>query len=296
MLPEFELFEPRNLQEAVALLTELGERARPLAGGTDLMVEMREGRTRPEYLVDIKGLEELKGITASGDLIVIGALTTLRVLERSAIIREKLPILHDAVSQMGSVQIRGRGTIGGNLCNAHASADGTAALLALGARLQLHGPKGSREIALEDFFSSTHKTVLNAGEVLTHIHLPTGSHGSGGAYSKYTVRKAMEPALVGVGVFLQTEQDGAVCRAARIALATTGPRPERALRAEETLRGQQLSEELFARAAEAAAGEANVGSNWRTPEDYARHLIKVLLPEVARRARERVGHEGRNIA
>jgi len=295
MLPEFELFEPRDLQEAVALLTELGERARPLAGGTDLIVEMREGRTRPEYLVDIKGLEELKGVTVSGGLIVIGALTTLRVLERSAIIWERLPILYDAVSQMGSVQIRGRGTIGGNLCNAHASADGTAALLASGARLRLHGPKGSREIALEDFYSSTHKTILNAGEVLTHIHL-TGSHGCGGAYSKYTVRKAMEPALVGVGVFLQTEQDGAVCRAARIALATTGPRPERALRAEETLRGQRLSEELFARAGEAAAGEANVGSNWRTPEDYARHLIKVLLPEVARRAWERARHEGRNIS
>ena len=133
MLPEFELFEPRDLQEAVALLTELGERARPLAGGTDLIVEMREGRTRPEYLIDIKGLEELKGVTVSGGLIVIGALTTLRALERSAIIREKLPILYDAVSQMGSVQIRGRGTIGGNLCNAHASADGTAALLASGA-------------------------------------------------------------------------------------------------------------------------------------------------------------------
>lgn len=294
MLPEFELFEPRDLQEAVALLTELGERARPLAGGTDLIVEMREGRTRPEYLIDIKGLEELKGVTVSGGLIVIGALTTLRALERSAIIREKLPILYDAVSQMGSVQIRGRGTIGGNLCNAHASADGTAALLASGARLRLHGPKGSREVALEDFFSSTHKTVLNAGEVLTHIHLLTG-HGCGGAYSKYTVRKAMEPALVGVGVFLETEQDGAVCRAARIALATTGPRPERALRAEETLRGQRLSEELFARAGEAAAGEANVASNWRTPEDYARHLIKVLLPEVARRAWERARYEGRNI-
>jgi carbon-monoxide dehydrogenase medium subunit len=296
MLPEFELFEPRDLQEAVALLTELGERARPLAGGTDLMVEMREGRTRPEYLVDINGLEELKGITVSGGLIIIGALTPLRVLERSAIIRDRLPILYDAVSQMGSVQIRSRGTIGGNLCNAHASADGTAALLAAGARLRIQGPKGSREIAVEDFFSSTHKTVLNAGEVLTHIHLSTGSHESGGAYSKYTVRKAMEPALVGVGVFLQTEPDGAICRAARIALATTGPRPERALRAEEALSGQRLSEELFARAGEAAAGKANVSSNWRAPEDYARHLIKVLLPEVARRAWERVGHEGRNIS
>jgi carbon-monoxide dehydrogenase medium subunit len=296
MLPEFELFEPRDLQEAVALLTELGERARPLAGGTDLLVEMREGRTRPEYLVDIKGLEELKGVTVSGGLIVIGALTTLRVLERSDIIRERLPILYDALSQMGSVQIRSRGTIGGNLCNAHASADGTAALLALGARLRLHGPKGVREIAVEDFFSSTHKTVLNAGEVLTHIHLSIGSHGRGGAYSKYTVRKAMDAALVGVGVFMQTEQDGAVCHAARIALATTGPRPERAVRAEETLRGQRLSEELFARAGEAAAGEANVGGNWRAPEDYARHLIKVLLPEVARRAWERVGYEGRNVS
>ncbi len=294
MLPDFELFEPRDLQEAVAILAELGGRARPLAGGTDLMVEMREGRARPEYLVDIKRLEELKGVTVSKDGVIgIGALTTLRALERSSIVRERLPILYDAVSQMGSVQIRSRGTIGGNLCNAHASADGTAALLALGARLRLCGAKGSREIAIEELFSSTHKTVLNAGEILAHIHLSSGSGGSGAAYAKFTVRNAMDPALVGVGVFLQIERDGAVCRAARIALATTGPRPQRATRAEELLRGQRLSDEVFAQAGEAAAEEANVGSNWRAPEDYARHLIRVVLPDVAQRAWKRAGNQGR---
>jgi len=293
MLPDFELFEPRNLQEAVAILVELGGRARPFAGGTDLMVEMREGRTRPAYLVDIKGLDELKGIAVSDGGVTIGALTTLRVLERSAVIRERLPILYDAVSQMGSVQIRSRGTIGGNLCNAHASADGTAALLALGARLRLHGPQGQREIPIENFFSGTHKTALNVGEVLTHIHLSAFSPGSGGAYSKFTVRNAMDAALVGVGVFLETEQAGAVCRNARISLATTGPKPERATSAEATLRGQPLGDAVFERAGEAAAGEANVSDNWRAPEDYARHLIKVVLPEVARQAWKRAGNQGR---
>lgn len=296
MLPEFELFEPRDLQEAITIFTELGERARLFAGGTDLMVEMREGRARPAYLIDIKRLDELRGITVSEDgLFVIGALTTVRVIERSAAIRDKLPILYDAVSQMGSVQIRSRATIGGNLCNAHASADGTAALLALGARLHLQGPQGRREIAIEDFFSGTHKTVLNPGEVLTHIHLPAGSPGSGGAYFKYTIRNSMDAALIGVGVFLQTEQAGSICRAARIALATTGPRPERALRAEEMLSGQRLSAELFARAGEAAAREANVGTTWRAPEDYARHLIQVLVPEVGRQAWERAANHGRNV-
>jgi len=294
MLPDFELFEPRDLQEAVTILSELGARARSLAGGTDLMVEMREGRTRPECLVNIKGLDELKGITVSnGGAIVIGALTSLRALERSTLNRERLPILYDAVSQMGSVQIRSRGTIGGNLCNAHASADGTAALLALGARLHLHGAQGRREIAIEEFFSGTHKTVLNVGEVLTHIHVPPGSSGCGGAYSKFTVRKAMDPALVGVGVFLETEQAGTVCRTARISLATTGPRPQRARRAEETLTGQRLSDDLFAQAGEVAAEEANVGNNWRAPEDYGRHLIKVVLPDVARQAWKRTGSQGR---
>jgi CO/xanthine dehydrogenase FAD-binding subunit len=294
MLPDFELFEPRDLREAVAILAELGGRARPLAGGTDLLVEMREGRTRPGYLVDIKGLEDLKGVTVSEDgAIVVGALTTLRALERSSIIRERLPILCDTLSQMGSVQIRSRGTIGGNVCNAHASADGTAALLALGARLQLHGPSGSREVAIEEFFSGTHKTVLTAGEVLTHIRLPTTPPGSGAAYAKFTVRNAMDAALVGVGVFLETERDGAVCGTARVSLATTGPKPQRAARAEKTLRGERLSEESFTRAAEAAATEANLASTWRTPEDYARHLIRVVLPEVARQAWKRAGSQGR---
>ena len=292
MLPEFEFLEPRDLKEAVAILAELGGRARPFAGGTDLMVEMREGRTRPEYLVDIKRLEELKGVAVSETgAIVIGALTTLRALERSVIVRERLPILCDALSQMGSVQIRSRGTIGGNLCNAHASADGTAALLALGARLRLCGPNGNREIAIEELFSGTHKTILNAGEILTHIHLPPASSGSGAAYAKFTVRNAMDPALVGVGVFLQTE--GGVCRAVRIALATTGPKPQRAARAEKVLRDQRLGDEIFAQAGEAAAEEANVASNWRAPEDYSRHLITVMLPEVSRQAWKRAGNDGR---
>jgi carbon-monoxide dehydrogenase medium subunit len=294
MLPDFELFEPRDLQEAVAILTELGDRARPLAGGTDLIVEMREGRTRPNYLVDIKGLEELKGVAVAADgAIVIGALTTLRALEHSPVIRDRLPILFDALGQMGSVQIRSRGTIGGNLCNGHASADGTATLLALGASLRVYGRNGSREIALEEFFSGTHKTILNAGEVLTHIQLPAASRGCGGAYAKFTVRNAMDPALVGVAVFLQTEQDGAVCGEARVALATTGPKPQRAMRAEEALRGQHLGDESFAQAAEAAAAEASVGNNWRAPEDYSRHLIRVMLPEVAQQAWKRAANHGR---
>ncbi len=292
MLPDFELLEPRDLKETVAILAELGTRARVFAGGTDLMVEMREGRTRPAYLVDLKRLEQLKGVTLSENgAIVIGALTTLRTLERSSIIQNKLPILADALGQMGSVQIRSRATIGGNLCNAHASADGTAALLAMGARLRLHGTAGSREIALDELFSGTHRTILDPGEILTHIHLPPGSSGSGAAYAKFTVRNAMDPALVGVGVFLQL--NSGVCRAARVALATTGPKPQRAPRAEEALMGKPISDELLHQAGQAAAGEANVTDNWRAPEDYSRHLIGVMLPEVSRQAWKRAGHNGR---
>lgn len=289
MLPEFELVTPRNVDEAVQVLGQLGDRARILAGGTDVLVQMRARQSRPEYLVDIKSLAELKGIEFSAERgLVIGALVTHHALETLPLIRENYPILYDGVSRVGSVQIRNRGTIGGNICNALPSADSIAPLLALGALLQIRGPKGDRQVAMEDFFLGPRKVALGSGEILTHIVVPPHPEPNGGAYVKFTRRKAMDLALLGVAVFLECESDGQTCRQARIALATAAPIPMRAHQAEAALQGKKLNSEVLQEAGEIAAREARPRTSWRSTEEYRRHLIKVLVPRAANLALERM--------
>jgi carbon-monoxide dehydrogenase medium subunit len=285
VLPPFELLVPENLEEAVEALAELGEEARVLAGGTDLLPQMRGGQVKPRYVMDIKRLNELKGFGECSDgWLRIGALTTHRALEVSPLIREKFAVLHDGVSQVGSVQIRNRGTVGGNICNALPSADSVAPLLALGARLRIRGPVGWREVALEDFFLGPRQTVLERGEVLTDIFVPP-SPGTG-AYIKYTRRRAMDLAQLGVAVYLERDGDGR-CRQVRIALATAAPTPMRATQAEESLRGRVPTPEALREAAEIASREARPRTSWRGTEEYRRHLIRVLLPQAARLALQR---------
>lgn len=290
MLPQFELIVPETLEEALEILNQLGTEARILAGGTDVLVQMRGGQSRPRYLVDIKKLNQLKGIQFSPEQgLTIGALTTHRELELSPLIREKFTILHDGVSRVGSVQIRNRATIGGNICNALPSADSAAPLLALGAKLRLQSLKGEREVPLEEFFLGPRQTVLNPGEMLTHIIIPSASKANAGAYIKFTRRKAMDLALLGVAVYLETETDLVTCGQARIALATAAPTPIRVYQAEEALKGKRLTDdEVLKEAGEIASRQARPRSSWRSSEEYRRHLIKVLVPRAARLALARI--------
>lgn len=287
MLPQFEYIRPNTLEEAVSCLAEL-KSSRILAGGTDVLVQMRAGSSEPGVLVDIKKLDVLKKWGFSEEGLIIGALVTHRELECSALIQKKYPILHDGVSRVGSVQIRNRATVGGNLCSALPSADSAGPLLALNAGLEIYGPEGKKEVPLDQFYTGIKQTVLKKGELLTRILVPTYGKNSGGAYIKFTRREAMDLALLGVSVFLETEDDQITCKEARIALSTAAPTPIRAYQAEAILKGQVLGKDLFSQVADAVLNEAKPRSSWRASEEFRRRLIKHLIPRAGMLAWERL--------
>jgi CO/xanthine dehydrogenase FAD-binding subunit len=192
------------------------------------------------------------------------------------------------VSRVGSVQIRNRATVGGNLCSALPSADSAGPLLAINALVEIFGPEGKREVPLDKFFTGVKKTVLKKGEILTRIFVPPYGPNCGGAYIKFTRREAMDLALLGVAVFLETEADQKTCREARISLATAAPTPMRAYQAEAVLKGQSLGTALFNQAAAAVLNEATPRSSWRASEEFRRRLIKYLVPRAGMLAWERL--------
>jgi len=276
-MPRFEYHTPTSLAEAVALLTEHRERAKVFAGGTDLFVAMKKRESVPEHLINLKGIEGLKGIDVDeAEGIKIGGLTPMGDLERSKIVSEKLSILGDAFNVIASPQIRNLGTIGGNLCSAVPSADTAPPLIALGASVELSGPKGDRKVLVEDFFKGPGESVLGPDEILTQILIPTPLENSAGAYMKMMRRNAMDLALVGVAARLRLDDDGKVCREARIALGAVAPTPIRARGAEETLIDKVIDESLAGEAGRIASQEASPISDVRASREYRMEMIGVL--------------------
>ena len=275
----FEYFEPATLAEASALLARYGGRAQPLAGGTDLLVELKEQLRRADCVVNIK---KIPGIAAwSYDRragLRIGALVTARELEISEVIRENYPSLLQAVRELGSIQVRNRATIVGNVCRASPSADTLPPLIADGAVLTIHGGQGTRRVAVEDFFAGPGKTVLKIDELVTGIAVPAPAPRTGKVYIKHGRRKAMELATVGVAVTLVPEQE------ARIVLGAVAPTPIRAKKAEALLRGKRIDSALIERAAQAAVEESRPISNVRASADYRREMVAVLTRRALQRA------------
>lgn len=286
----FQYLIPRSLDEAVSIVESYGERAKYIAGGTDLLVKIKEGKLRPDYLVSLKripGLDEVKWRGSVQAETRIGALVTHRKLELSPVTRWHYPIIHDAVSNIGSVQIRNVATIGGNLVNAVPSADGAIPLVALDAKVKIHGPKGEREMELLHFFLGPGQTVLERGEVLTEIIIPPRNSRSGGAYIKFGRREAMELPIVGVGVVLELEAEGNVCARAAIALGVAAPTPMRAFQAEKYLEGKEINEKTLDEAGRIAAEESKVRDSVRGAAWYRRELVRVLVKRMGLKALER---------
>ena len=275
---QFEYLEPKTVKEAISLLEKYEGKAKVIAGGTDLMVQMRGGRLSPEFVLDIGGIEALNYIHYDERQgLTIGALAPIRSLERSPVLHQHFPILAQAASQLGSVAIRNIGTIGGNLCNAAPSAETAPALIALSSIARIVGPGGERSVLLEDFFVGPGKTTLGPAELLLGIQVPTPAPITKGIYLKHAQRGTIDLAMVGTAAVIQFSPDDLTCNEVKIALGAVAPTPVRARLAEEIIKGKKLDESIIERSAEAAVGDACCISDVRACDEYREEMIKVFV-------------------
>jgi carbon-monoxide dehydrogenase medium subunit len=272
----FDFHQPATLQEASRLLKENGPGGRFLAGGTDLVIAMKEKGLLPRYIVDLKRLPGLSGIRENSDgSISLGALTTLHEIETSALIKKKYPFLAQSAAEVGSIQIRNRATIGGNMANASPSADTSPALMALGASASIASASGERKMAIEEFFKGPGQNAMSPDEILTEITIPKTSANLVGEYIKFSPREMMDLAYVGVAVVYNLAKDKK-CSGVRIVLGAVAPTPIRAKRAEAALEGQALSEALAEKVGQMAAEEAKPISDVRSSADYRRAMVGTM--------------------
>jgi carbon-monoxide dehydrogenase medium subunit len=271
----FEYFEPKTLDAAVSLLGGHAGKADVLAGGTDLLVEIKEHVRAPDYIINIKKIPDLDHLDYDADSgMRFGALVTAREIEISPITANKYRGLRQAACEIGSIQIRNRATVVGNICRASPSADTLPPLIADGASVRIHGPDGERVVLLEKFFTGPGKTILRPNELITEVTIPAPAPHTGSVYIKHGRRKAMELATVGVAVSLTRDND--TCREIRIVLGAVAPTPIRARRAEAVLRGKKLDERTIETAADTAMSESRPVSNVRGSADYRREMVRVL--------------------
>ena len=285
-LPELELYEPTDLAEAGALLTRLGPRARVMAGGTDLLTDLKTGRVAPCDVVSLARVGGLRGVEAVAAGLRIGALTTIAELLESPLLTGPFAILAEAAGQMAAPQVRNSATIGGNIAGAVPCADLPPALVTLDASVILWSPAGSRTVPLDSFFLGPRKPALRAGEILTQIVIPAPPTRFGAAYCRFSLRSGNTIAVAGVAASLSfgpAPNDPPIA-AARVMLAAVAPIPKRATAAEGALVGRRL-EDWIDEAAAQAAGAAEPISDVRGSAAYRRELVRVL----ARRALHAAG-------
>jgi carbon-monoxide dehydrogenase medium subunit len=261
--------------ECLPLLAARGGEAKLVAGGTDLLPQLKNGLLWPAWVIDLSGVAELRVLGADdGRGLRIGAAVTARELELDARVRASYPALAESGALVGSVQVRNLATVGGNLCNAAPSADMAPPLVALDAEVVIAGPAGRRRVSLGAFFLGVRKTVLAPDELLVELTVPAPGPHSGGCYLRHTPRRELDIAVVGVASQL-TLADG-VCAKARISLAAVAPTPVRATAAEEALVGQPVTPVQIERAATLAVEAARPISDQRGSAEFRRHLVRVL--------------------
>ncbi|MGI8429924.1 MAG: FAD binding domain-containing protein [Solirubrobacteraceae bacterium] len=283
----FEYERATSVAGAIASLVRLGPEARIIAGGHSLLPMMKLRLANPEHLIDINDLTELSFIRRQDNELRIGALTRHVELQRSELLAEWYPLVRDAENVIADPVVRNRGTIGGSLCQADAAEDLSAVCSAIKAKVVIRGPDTERLVEMGAFHVGPYVTAVGEGEMLTEVRVPLW--GGGGSAHEKVERRAGDWAIAAVSAAVWL--DGDTIAQAGLALSAVGPTTIHASRAEELLRGQRATDELFARAGEIASEDCSPSADGRGPVDYKRHLAGVLTVRALRRARARARHE-----
>jgi len=311
LMKKFDYLRPKTLEEALSLLNQHGKKVKLIAGGTDMIVMMKQKAMSPEVLISLQGITGLDQIQYDGTL-RIGAMVTHRAIEKSDLIRKEFSALADAVDSLGSIQIRNVATIGGNICTAAPSADTATPLLVLGTQVKIKSLKEERMVPIEEFFTGPGETILKKGEIVTEFVIPKPLPNTGSAYWKHQRRLALDLPILGVSVLVSLdkgtvscsdmlcttspissilhamEQDELTCKEVRIALGVAAPVPIRVAKAENLLRGKKISDELLEEVAETAGKEAQPRDTIRGEAWYRKDMVRVLVKRMAMKSIERV--------
>ena len=283
---QFEYHAPATTEEAVAFLKQYGGEAKILAGGQSLVPLMNFRLSRPAALVDLNRIGALAYIKEESGQLRFGAMTRQRTVERSDLVRSKIPLMTEATLLVGHLPIRTRGTVGGSVAHADPAAEYPAVVTALEGELVVRGPSGERVVRPAEFFVTYLTTSLAPDEILTEVRLPIPPRGSGWAFEEFS-RRHGDFALAGIAALVVKE--GGKCKKARLATCGAGPTPIRLRAAEEILEGSGLDEETFQRAGARAAELVSPDSDIHASADYRRHLTKVLTVRALRRAAAKIG-------
>lgn len=284
------LYEAENTEHAIELLKQ-HQGARIIAGGSDVLIKIREGAWAQAELVSIQGLDELRGIKLEADdTMRIGSLTSFSHITKNPVIRQCIPVLGEAVDLAGGPQIRNIATIGGNTCNGVTSADSASTLLAWDAVVEVKGPEGVRHIPMREFYIKAGEVALRPAEIQTAILIPKSAwHGYQGHYIKYAMRNAMDIATLGCSVNVKLSEDKRVMEDIRIAYGVAGPVPMRASGAEQLLRGQALTRETKEQLVQTVLADIQPRESWRASKAFREHISKVLAKRAFAEAVRRAG-------
>lgn len=287
ILHQFDYHAPKSKSEAMELVKSLGGSAKVLAGGTDLIIMMKEKMIKPDAIIDISDVEELKGIVCKqGQGAEIGACTTISEIEFSEELGEKYGAFTYAASELGSHQVRVMATLGGNCCHSSPAAETPTPLSAYGARMVISSLEGERELAVEDFILGNRKNALQPGEIVSKFILPEPAPKSACRYGNIGLRNAMEIDAVNMAVNITLEDDRTKIKDVKLVMGSVSPRPLVSELIPALLKGQQLSEDLIAKAGEAAQSEAKPISDVRASAEYRKDVVGALARRLVKEAYE----------
>jgi len=268
---EFEYVKPKDMDEALHVFSLYREKARALAGGTDLVVHLKEGLARPEVVVDIKALPELAGLSLKGDILRLGALVTFSDLIESPVIKSKFPLLLEAALTVASTGVRNRATLAGNICSAVPSADSAPALAVYDAEVLVRSIRGERRVPMAEWFTGPKKTALAPDELVTAVELRLPEKKHAGCYMKLSRYEGEDLAQGGVAALVFADNTY------RVAVCALGPKPVRCSATEAVLNGAKLGDKALAKAKEAILREVSPISDIRSSKEYRLHMTQVML-------------------